>query len=202
MNGRRRTSRRGVWLACAAALGAGWVVSPDVASAGHFTLSVGTNPMAVRVPPVYETRKRVVAIPAVYEQRPRRIWRQPVYETRRVLVEVPAKVVSRRVARYGRYGTIIGHRMVTRVVQPARQVWRTERVLVRPGYYETVYERVCVVPKSTKVVYERVLVQPRHRAQPRAVRVHHGARHGRLVPSPPRHRHRDDAFRVALHLGR
>ena len=202
MNGRRRTSRRSVWLACAAALGAAWVVSPDVASAGQFTLTVGSNPRGVRVPPVYETRKRVVTIPAVYEERPRRIWREPVYETRRVLVEVPAKVVTRRVARHGRHGTIVGHRMVTRVIEPARRVWRTERVLVRPGFYETVYERVCVVPASTKVVHERVLVQPRHRALPRAVRVHHGPRHERLVPLRPRHRHRHDALRVALHLGR
>ena len=67
MNGRRRTSRRSVWLACAAALGAAWVVSPDVASAGQFTLTVGSNPRGVRVPPVYETRKRVVTIPAVYD---------------------------------------------------------------------------------------------------------------------------------------
>jgi xanthine/CO dehydrogenase XdhC/CoxF family maturation factor len=158
--------------------------------------------MTVRVPPVYETRRRVVTIPAVYEERPRRIWREPVYETRRVLVELPAKTVSRRVARHGRYGTILGHRVVTQVVEPARRVWRTERVLVRPGYYETVYERVCVAPESTKVVFEKVLVQPRHRTHPRAVRVHHGPRHGRLVPLRPRHRHRDDAFRVALHLGR
>jgi hypothetical protein len=158
--------------------------------------------MAVRLPPVYETRKRVVIIPAVYEQRPRRIWREPLYETRRVLVEVPAKVASRPVARHGRHGRIIGYRVATRVVEPARQVWRTERLLVRPGYYETVYERVCVVPESTRVVNERILVQPRHRAQPRAVRVHHGPGRGRLVPLRPRHRDRDDAFRVALHLGR
>jgi hypothetical protein len=71
---------------------------------------------------------------------PQRIWHEPVYEWRQVWVDVPAVVEQRRVAQYSACGTLIGYRYVEVVVSPARRELRTERVLVRDGYYETVYE--------------------------------------------------------------
>lgn len=201
MNGKCKTMQGSSWVMCAAALGAGWLLWPNTASAGHLDVGLVTGGSAVWAPPVYETKRRLVTIPAVCEERPRRIWREPVYEVRRVLVDVPARIVTRRVTLRGRYGQVIGHKLVRRVIEPARQVWKTQRVLVRAGYYNTVYERVCAQPQSTKVVYEKVLVRPGRWVQPRVARVHHGPRLHRLVGSHRMIGHRDNGLRVALDFG-
>jgi len=72
-------------------------------------------------------------------------------------VEVPARVVIRRVPSLDIFGLRIGHEIVEEVIEPARQEWRTERVLVSPGRYETVYERVLVRPAMTTIVRGDVL---------------------------------------------
>jgi len=81
--------------------------------------------------------------PAIFEDRPRTVWREPVYESRWVLVDLPAEVVTRTVPRFDRWGVLIGYDRVEEVVRPARQTWEERQVLVREGYYETVVERVC-----------------------------------------------------------
>lgn len=201
MNERHRATRRGLWVMCAAAVGAAWLVFPDEVSAGHASIRLGQHRSSVWVPPVYETQRRVVTFPAVCEERPRRIWHEPVYDVRKVLVDVPAKVVRERVATRGRYGRIIGYRVVSRVIEPARQVWRTKRVLVRAGYYETVYERVCTQAVRTKVVYEKVLVRPGHWVRPKVARIHHGPRRHRLGGLARLHAPRDDRWSVAFDVG-
>ena len=201
MNGKGKAIRHGSWVMCAAALGAGWLLCPETASAGHLDVRLVKGGSSVWVPPVYETSRRVVTIPAVCEERPRRIWREPVYEVRRVLVHVPAKVTTRRVARRGRYGQVIGFKTVRHIIEPARQVWRTQRVLVRAGYYETVYERVCGQLRTTKVVYEKVLVRPGHWVQPRVTKVRHRPRLHRILRPHRLHRAGEDEWRVAFGFG-
>jgi hypothetical protein len=94
------------------------------------------------------------------KERPRKIWRDPVYDTRRVRVVIPPEVETERVPRYSKSGRLIGFDLVRRVVTPGRKAWKTERVLVRAGYWETVVDQVCVKPASTEIVYEKVLVRP------------------------------------------
>lgn len=71
----------------------------------------------VWVEPEYRIDRIPVTIPAVHEDRPKRVWIPPVTEVRRVRVDEPAVYESRRVA-VRRHGRII---------------YRTERVLVKPG---------------------------------------------------------------------
>lgn len=73
----------------------------------------------------------------------RQVWHEPVYEWREVWVDLPAVVEQRRVPRYSAYGELDGYRYVEVVVEPARRVRRTRRVVVEAGYYETVYDRSC-----------------------------------------------------------
>ena len=189
MNGKGKALRHGSWVMCAAALGAGLLLFPETASAGHLDVRLVKGGSSVWIPPVYETRRRVVTIPAVCEERPRRIWREPVYEVRRVLVHVPAKVTTKRVARRGRYGQVIGFKTVRNIVKPARRAWKTEPVLVRAGYYETVVERILERPASTRIVYEKVLVRPWRLAQSKRVTIHKGRPYRHAVRAhmrPPR----------------
>lgn len=79
----------------------------------------------------------------ICENRPREVWREPVYEVREAWVDVPARVETRRVPRYSSCGTLLGYDLVETVIEPARRELRTERVVVRPGFFETVYERIC-----------------------------------------------------------
>jgi hypothetical protein len=95
---------------------------------------------AAWVMPVYETA------PTVCTGRVREIWREPVYEERRMLVTLPATVVTRRIPRLNLFSVVVAYDVVKEVVEPAREVWRTERVLVKPGRYETVCEPVFVRP--------------------------------------------------------
>lgn len=85
--------------------------------------------------------------PVVCSERPRQVWREPVYEVREVFVDVPARVERQRVPVYCSRGRVIGHRWVE-VVVPARREVRLEKVLVRPGYWDTVVERICPEPRN------------------------------------------------------
>lgn len=153
------------------------------------------------VPPVYTTQPKVVVIPAVHEDRARQVWREPIYETRRVLVTEPAEVVTERVARYDRYGRFLGYQTVERIVRPARQVWREERVLVKPGYWERIIERVCVEPERREVVYEKVLVKPGYWSYPRPTVVErHGRFHSRGVDVRGHYRDSDD-WNLSISIG-
>lgn len=147
----------GMGLTAVAALGAFLPVAPASAQSWGFSFAMRGAP--VWVPPVYETRERVIIDPPVYEERATRVWREPVFEDRRVRVEVPAEVVTRRVPVYNASGRIVGYRLVEEVRRPARTVWKTERVQVSPGGYETVVERVLVKPETRRVVREEVLVR-------------------------------------------
>ncbi|GAF77646.1 unnamed protein product, partial [marine sediment metagenome] len=120
-------------FACAAAIGAGLGLGVDRASAGHIRVRNPRHGSAVWVPPVYETRARTITIPAVFENRPRKVWHEAVFQERRVLAELPAEFVTRKVPRYDRLGRLIGYDRVEEVVRTARTVWRTETVLVSPG---------------------------------------------------------------------
>ena len=148
---------------------------PNVArtSAVHVNGGIVRRPQAVRTLPRYRFVERVVEVPALYENRTRRVWRDPVYETRRVKVEIPAKLVTREVPICDVYGRIVGYRKVQEIIEPARSIWRTERVLVHAGGYETVTERVLVRPASQKIVRDRVVVRARPRvvARPRHIAV-------------------------------
>lgn len=155
----------------ATVLAVGLLVGPTAVSAG--IVKVKAKPAGcVWVPPMYETRARVVTVPAVYETCPRRIWHKPVYELRRVLVKQPTRVIVRRVPRYSWRTRLIGCTTVKTVAAPPRRVWKTKRVLVRAGYYETVYERVYVTPATTRTVYEKVLVRLGHWGRPKCATVH------------------------------
>jgi hypothetical protein len=148
----------GTCLTAAMALGA--LLPIESASAQSWGFSFAVRGAPVWVPPVYETRERVIIDPPVYEERATRVWRDPVFEDRRVRVEVPAEIVTRRVPVYNASGRIVGYRLVEEVRRPARSVWKTERVQVSPGGYETVIERVLVKPETRRVVREEVLVRP------------------------------------------
>lgn len=138
---------------------AAFAAVPVKADHGSFGLSIGAQRGGVWVPPVYERRPRTITTPPVYEDVVRQVWNEPVYETRRFPVEIPAKVVTRKVPRYD-CGQIVGWEFVEEIIEPARTEWRTERVCVREGYYSTVSERVLVRPAETRVVWEQVVVRP------------------------------------------
>ena len=195
MNAMRNKKRRHLGMWGVAAVAVGGLLGADAASAGQVRTLGGRHGQRVRVPPVYETRARTVVVPAVYETRPVRIWHEPVYETRRVFVEMPAKVVTRRVRRYD------GFEVVKEVVRPARRVWKRERLLVEAGYYETAYRRVCVQPETTRVVHQEVLVSPGHRAHPKAMKVRKLHDRHRFVGARRPHRSHDRGLHVAVRLG-
>ena len=202
MNGKLEKTERKLWVLGMAALGAGLLAVPDLALAGHIRTEGRRAARRVWVPPVYESRARTVTGPAVCDERPREIWREPLYETRRILVEVPAEVVTERMYRYDAFGGSIGLEFVEKVVRPARHVWQEERALVRAGYYETVYERVCVRPERTWVVYDKVLVRRGHWAISKGARIHKARhRHGLPRLGRPDHRH-DRGVQVAVRFGR
>ncbi len=196
MDARFSVARRVIRGLGGLAIAAGLLATPDAASAGVVRVRA-VSASRVRVPPVYETRARLVTIPALYETRLRRVWHQPVYEYRRVYEAVAGPVVVRRTASHSSRGRVVGYRRVRTPIRPIGKVWGTKRVLVRGGYYETVYERVCVRPATTRTVYEKVLVTPAHWAPVRGgsgyIRV---VSTRRIVPAPR------GGVRVALCLGR
>jgi len=106
----------------------------------------------------------------------RQVWHEPVYEWREVWVDVPAVVEQRRVPRYNAYGELDGYRYVDVVVEPARRVRRSRRVVVEAGYYETVYDRSCDRGGyGVEAVYSpvHVVIEKRHHR-------HHHHHHRRL----------------------
>lgn len=107
----------------------------------------------VWVEPVYEIRRRVVEVPAVYETRARRIWHEPIYEYRQVSIGRRGGISFHggRGSRHGGFHLDIGI--------GGRDARRTERVLIRAGYWETVYENVLVRRATTRIVEEKVLVR-------------------------------------------
>ncbi len=149
MNTERKTSNAKTgFLLLTAALTVS-LVAPVTASAqpnGHFSIHAGGDRWSVSVG---NRPARAIQTPVTHVRRSQRVWREPVYEIRRVLVTVPAKVITRRVPNFGPNGWIIGTRLIEEVVAPARQVWREQRVLVRAGYYETMGRR----PPSRRSMY-------------------------------------------------
>ncbi len=195
-----REYRTWTWLV-GTALGAAWLCVPIPASAGTLELHYAAGGSGTWVSPRYTAQHRVAAVPAVCEMRPRRIWHEPVYEVRRVLVDVPAKVVTKRVPRYDRFGRLIGYKIRRTVIRPARAVWTTQRVLVRAGFHETIYERVCAQPVSRKVLYGSVLTPPARWARPDHVKMHYPHRYRRTARPFVSHRHREHGLRWAVRLG-
>ena len=113
----------------------------------------------------------------------------------------PAKVVTERVRRYDRFGRFIGFRRVSRVIEPARRLWKTERVLIRAGYYDTVYERVCAKPAPARVVRESLRLVPGHWAPRKAIRTP-AARWQRPLLRPLPHRvGYENGTHVAFRIG-
>ena len=112
----------------------------------------------------------------ICESRPREVWREPVYDVREVWVDVPARVETRRVPRYASCGTLLGYDLVETVVEPARRELRTEQVVVRPGFFDTVYEQVCFDrerPCGTTTVARPVPVHGAYRPTIARARPHH-----------------------------
>ena len=108
----------------------------------------------VWVAPVYTIRRRVVEVPAVYETRERRVWHEPVYEYRRVASGHHHGGIGFFAGR-GSHGG--GFRVD--VSLGGRGEYRMENVLIRAGYWETVYEEVLVRRATARVISERVLVR-------------------------------------------
>lgn len=159
MNANARTNRRRLWLPMLMAVGLVMLTGTDSARADRRHRIASRPAGRVWIEPIYETRARTVAVPAVFESRAREVWHVPVYETRRVSFEIPAEIVQRRVPRYAECGRLIGYDTVDDVIRAARTVQRFEEVVVHPGHNETVYDRVLVRPETTRLVYERVLVR-------------------------------------------
>jgi len=184
---------RGTFMASLAAGIAAVSATPAGADYNSFSLTIGAQRAGVWVPPVYDRRPRTVTTAAVYEDVVRQIWREPIYETRRVAVELPARIVTRKVPRYSACGELVGWDFVQEVIEPARTEWREERVCVREGRYETFTERVLVRPAETRVLWEQVVVAPGHWESP-----------SRLVigkSRPATYPHPQPIRRAEFHLG-
>lgn len=196
------TSRKRVkTLSSMAAFAVGLVVTTDTALAGHGRMAVLRHGVSGWIPPVYATVARTIEEAAVYEDRPTKVWHEPVYEDRRILVELPTDVVTREVPRYDMWGQLIGYETVRDVVQPARKVWRTERVLVRPGYDETVYKRVLVRPGSTRIIYEKVLVRPGQRTSRPHLLIRKARPYPLVIPAHRRLSRGDHGLHLAVRFG-
>lgn len=188
--------RRTVVWACLAGLCVVLGANVDSAWARPRHTQVLRRVRPVRSLPTYRTVARTIEIPAVYEVRPIEVWHEPVYEERKVLVEVPAETVRREMPRLDRFGRVIWYDTVDEVIRPARKVWRTERVMVRAGYYETVYQETLVRPATTRVVYERVLTGPRKLWEAARLAVHKARRHDVYSRHHGHHRGRHLAVRL------
>ena len=144
MNARRLT--KAATMAAALSLGLGLAGNGKTARASHrrhVRIAAATPWGSFDYRRGHGTTIAVRPAKRICEERPRQVWREPEYELREVWVEVPAVIETREVPRYGAYGRVIGYEYEDVVIEPARRVLRTQRVLVRPGYYETVYEQVC-----------------------------------------------------------
>lgn len=189
MNANARTNRRRLWLPMLMAAGLVILTGTDSARADRRHRMARRPTGRVWIKPIYETRARTVAVPAVFESRARQVWHEPVYDTRRVSREIAAEIVQRRVPRYAECGRLIGYDTVDDVIRAARTVQRFEEVVVHLGHNETVYDRVLVRPETTRLAYERVLVRPGHWETGRRIdrlprhRRHRQGRHGSFAAS-------------------
>jgi len=126
-----KSAKRSLWMM--AGLGIALLATTGQAQADDWAFRIGFGGGA------YPARHvRVVHERPAYEYVTRQIWVEPIYEEHTVRVDVPPVYEERVVAMRDRYGRIIGHRTVREMVQEGRIEYRTERVLVREGYFKTV----------------------------------------------------------------
>lgn len=160
------TLKRGLWLVAPALVVAGglqgFAAGDDVRRAYPYVpprqVSFDSG-RYIWVPPVYEKRSRNVWVPPKYETVERKVWREPIYEDRQVLVDIPPVKEWRQVAEYDARGRYLGNRWVEQLIRPSGKRWETQRVLVKPGCWETVCEQVMVCPGRWETVCEDVLVR-------------------------------------------
>ncbi len=134
-------TKRNRWTTTLAVLGGMMFVAPK-ADAGEWSVRLG-----VGLPVVSTTRYA-----PVQEVRTRRVWVEPIYEQRTVRVRVPGRTIKRQVPVYDRFGRVARYRVVLERTA-SRVELRTERVLVREGYYQTVTE--ALPTQVTTVSYSR-----------------------------------------------
>jgi hypothetical protein len=144
MNSANRTyePKRGLMTA-ALALGIASLLFPSGASADH-RIGPSVEVWApIRASLTYDVGRRGITVLGGCENRSRQVWREPVYDIRRIQVETPPVVVTERIPRYNGWGVVVRYDLVERAIEPARRVWKNERVLIQPGYWDTVVERTC-----------------------------------------------------------
>lgn len=186
-------------LAAGAALGLILLSGAKDAKAGDWGFHIGLG--TAHVAPLHAAHVRVVEPAPAYRLVTRRIWVEPVYEERTIRVEVPPVVRERVVPTYDYYGRLSGYRTIREVLEPGRVEYRTERVLVREGYFKTVTVRVPVKRVARKVV--RVGYADAGFGFGLSYRSHGGQRHHRHyrrhVPVHLPHRPRLGLVRVGHH---
>ena len=166
------------------------------AQAGDWGFHIGLG--TTRVGPTHAAHVRVVEPAPAYRLVARKVWVEPVYEERTIRVEVPPVVRERVVATRDYYGRVTGYRTIREVVEPARVEFRTERVLVREGYFKTVTVRVPVERVARRVA--RAGYADAGIAFGLSYRSHGGHRHHRRhVPVHLPHRPRPGLVRVGHH---
>ena len=180
MNSANETSgRKSRLMTATLALGIASLLFPSGASADHrIGASLGIwTPKRASLP--CDVGRRGVTVLGGCKERPRRVWREPIYEIRRIQVEIPPVVVSERIPRYNRWGEVVGYDLVERVIEPARRVWKNARVLIQPGYWDTVVQRVCGRAGHGRGMHRHAAFRPAPWA---------GQRHLKIQKSRPRHR--------------
>jgi len=190
----------GKWATTLVALGFASLVFPSGASADHrVVVSAGGHSRAGHLGAYGMPVRSVTVLPSC-DERARRIWREPVYAVRSVRVEIPPVVVTERIPRYNGWGRIVGYDLVERVVEPGRNVWRNERVLVQAGYWETVVDRACASPNHGRGAFENVVFRPVPRSGPSYLKIQKSRPHDRLTRDtwPRRVHDRDLQVRVRL----
>ncbi len=187
MNAQREFNSRwfsGLALACVAAA---WFAMPQTVRASDWSVAVSLGHDST----------------TYCRDEGRQVWIGPEYGYRQVLFEVPAEIVTEKVPQYGSCGNIIGYRYVDRVVRPARREDRTERFVVRAGFYETVYDRVCTPDSHHGIVYRSTHEVPaiRHFVKDRHAK-HHRKHHRVLKRGLKRlNRHAQRARHLGHRLG-
>ncbi len=134
--------RTRMWAAIGV-LGGLLIISPSPAQAGDWSIQLGIGGYD-RV--AYHNDVRVVRTFPHYRYEIRRIWVEPVYQERTVRVDVPPVIEERVVPMHDRFGNVTGYRRIREVVADARIAYRTERVLIREGYFESVRVQVPIQP--------------------------------------------------------
>jgi hypothetical protein len=150
MKSRHATNAKKSLFAAGAALGLIALAGAPNANADNWGFHIGVGTSHVR--PLPEKKVRVIESGPQYRLVTRRVWVEPIYEERTVRVEVPAVIEQRVVPTYNRFGRLIGRQTIRAVVREARVEYRTERVLVREGYFKTVTVRVPVERVTREVI--------------------------------------------------